>query len=395
MNPGDTTVVEAGIYAEQVLVTKSGGPGKPITFGTDHGALVQMHGFHITADYVHVIGFDISNQSQTPQQGWGVYVNGSYNLIAHNNIHDLCFEGIYLSGNGNRSSGAAAHNAVSHNTITRVEMAGAQIEGQNNLVEYNDVSFTRQYPPNCPARNGADADGFRFFGNGHSFVRNRIHDIAVAGSLYNPNPHTDCFQSWGPATSMTFDSNWCQWPAPRPNSGAGGNEIGMVENFAGTVSNLLFINNVFINAGKGLIVQGDGWDPISGLRFFNNTVVNINQEGLILHNVSGARIVNNIFYNVGSGNDNYLAADRESQNFEAERNDMQMSNGSKPGSYGSSASGLKFDSKFVDANAFDFHLIASSKLIGVGMNLPEVRHDFDGVPRPQNRPYDIGAFQHS
>jgi Right handed beta helix region len=393
MNPGDTTIVEAGRYDERVVITKSGGPGKTITFTTDRGALVQMRGFRIMADYMQVMGFDITNQYQTPQQGWGMYVIGSHNLITHNHIHNLCFEGIYLSGNGNRSSGATAYNTISHNTITRAEMAGVHIEGQSNLIERNDVGFTRQYPPNCPARNGADADGFRFFGNGHSFISNRIHDIAVAGSLYNPNPHTDCFQSWGPATNVTFDSNWCQWPAPRPGSGAGGNEIGMVQNFAGNVSNLLFMNNVFINMGKGLIVQGDS-GPIVGLRFFNNTVDNVIQEGLILHNVSGARIVNNIFHNVGSGSDNYLVADRESQNFVAESNDMYMSNGSEPGSYGSTVRRLKLDPQFLNRDGFDLHLTAVSGLIGVGMNLPEVRHDFDGMPRPQAKPYDLGAFQH-
>jgi len=394
MNAGDTAIVEAGQYDERVVVTKSGHPGKPISFNAEHDGRVRMQGFQIKADYVRVIGFDITNRNRTPQQGWGVYVIGSHNLITHNHIHDLCFEGIYLSGDGNRSSEATAYNVVSYNTITRAEMAGAQIEGQSDLVEHNDVGFTMQYPPDCPVRNRPDADGFRFFGNGHSFVGNRIHDIALAGSTYNLNPHTDCFQTWGPATNIIFDSNWCQWPAPRTGLGDGGNEIGMVENFAGSVSNLLFINNVFINLGQGLIVRGDGREPVSGLRFFNNTVDNVNQEGVILQNVSGARIINNIFYNVGRGKDNYLAADGRSQNFMAGSNDMYMPNGSTPGSYGSTARYLTFEPGLFDPKTFDFHLMETSRLIGIGMNLPDVPHDFEHLARPRNGSCDIGAFQH-
>ena len=73
---------------------------------------------------------------------------------------------------------------------------------------------------------------------------------------------------------------------------------------------------------------------------------------------------------------------------------MYRSNGSERGSHGSRSWRLKFDHGFPHADAFYFHLTVASRLIGIGMNLPEVCHDFDGVSRPQNKPYDIGAFRY-
>jgi hypothetical protein len=73
---------------------------------------------------------------------------------------------------------------LSYNTIAQAEMAGAEIDGQNSRIVGNDVNRSVQYPANCPARNGADADGFRFFGSGHDFQQNYIHDID-----YHPTPN--------------------------------------------------------------------------------------------------------------------------------------------------------------------------------------------------------------
>jgi hypothetical protein len=394
MHPGDTAIVLAGIYNERVSISTSGQNGRPITFQVLAGATATMQGFQVNASYIQIVGFDITNNNQTDETAWGIYLIGSNNTVSANNIHDLCAEGIYVSGNGNPNSTGTANNIISHNSFIRDEMAGGQIEGQNNLIAYNTVSGTLQYPPHCYTRNGADADGFRFFGNGHVFRSNLIESIPVPGSPYNPNPHTDCFQSWGPATNMTFDSNWCQWPAPGTSSSGGSNDIGMVENFAGNVSNLLFMNNVFVSMYQGLLVDGGG-SNITGLQFDNNTVDNITQEGVtLIENVPAAQIINNIFTDVGAGGDNYLSADSSSSNFTATHNDMWMSNGSMPGTYGSNATYINENPQFVNLAGLNFHLSASSPLIDAGQTLSQVTHDYDGVSRPQGAAYDIGAFEY-
>ena len=396
MRPGDTAIVLAGIYNERVSVSRSGQNGRPITFQAMAGTTATMQGFQMNANYIQVLGFDITNNNQTDETAWGIYLIGSNNTVSDNNIHDLCAEGIYVSGNGNPNSTSTANNIISHNSFIRDEMAGGQIEGQNNLVAYNTVSGTLQYPPNCYSRDGADADGFRFFGNGHMFRSNMIENIPVPGSPYNLNPHTDCFQSWGPATNVTFDSNWCQWPAPASGSNGVGNEIGMVENSAGTVNNLLFMNNVFVNMSQGLQVDGSsGSSNITGLQFDNNTVDNITQEGVILiADAPAAQVINNIFCNVGDGGDNYLSADSSSSNFSATNNDMWMSNGSTPGTYGSNATYINENPQFVNLSGLNFHLNASSPMIDAGRTLSRVTHDYNGVSRPQGVAYDLGAFEY-
>ena len=348
----------------------------------------MVQGFEISGNYVEVAGFEITNHSATQERGVGVYLTGSHDVVSRNSIHDLCFEGIYVPNSGSSSS-AVSGNIISRNMIVRAEMSGAQVGGESSLVEYNEVADTRQYPPGCDRRSRADADGFRFFGRGNIFRGNRIHDIAVPGSRYNPDPHTDCFQTWGPAANMTFDSNWCRMPAPSVVSGSVSNHIGMVEDKAGPVANLLFIDNFFANLGQGLIVYGGATDGIAGLRFLNNTVVNVQQEALILRRTPRAQIVNNIFYDVGGHQDSFLAVDAASADFVASKNDMYMSDGVAPGSYGSSADHLTVDPKFVDPSALDFRLQSSSPLIGAGVRLGG---DNPGSPPGQLGHIDIGAF---
>jgi hypothetical protein len=374
MSPGDNVVVLAGTYDERVNVSISGGAGKPITYQADAGARVTMQGFEIDADYVQVVGFDITNNNQIDAQGWGVYLTGSHSVVTKNNIHDLCFEGAFFTGN---------NDTLSYNTITHVEMAGAEIDGQNSLIVGNDVSKSVQYPANCPSRNGADADGFRFFGSGHDFKQNYIHDINY-DPIANPDPHTDCFQTWGPASNMTFEQNYCQWASnTTPTQG----ETGIIESIDGQVSNLTFKNNVFRDMAQGL-----QWSNAPGVNFWNNTVVRIGQEAVVLSNAPNSQLINNIFYDVGGGGDSYACIDSASSNTAIASNDHYMTSGT-PGTYCSNAPHLTVDPQFVDVNNFNFHLQAISPMIGVGTTLTQVTNDYYGTSRLPVA-YDLGAIQH-
>jgi serralysin len=63
-----------------------------------------------------------------------------------------------------------------------------------------------------------------------------------------------------------------------------------------------------------------------------------------------------------------------------------------PGSATVTAS-IDADPRFVDAGAFDFHLGAGSPAIDVGVTIPQVTVDLDGVHRPQGAAYDVGAYE--
>ena len=52
------------------------------------------------------------------------------------------------------------------------------------------------------------------------------------------------------------------------------------------------------------------------------------------------------------------------------------------------------DPLFENAEAYDFHLRFGSPAIDRGAPLAAVRVDLDGLPRPQNDAWDIGAYEY-
>jgi hypothetical protein len=135
----------------------------------------------------------------------------------------------------------------------------------------------------------------------------------------------------------------------------------------------------------------DGPEPISDVQFVNNTVVDVTQEAVILKRTRRVAVSNNIFYDVGHGADNYLAADPSSSDFVALANDMYMSDGSRPGSYGSAAPRVVIDPAFVDPAGLDFHLRPASRLIGTAA--PSSPGVIDGHTAAPHRLLDPGAYQ--
>lgn len=385
LQPGDTAIVLAGAYSERVKVSRSGSSANPLTLQVDSGAAVVTKGFEIYADYVCIAGFEITNQNTAEPGGFGVYVVGSGNTIDNNYIHDLYMEGIMVSGNGNPNSATTAHNTISNNRVVRAEMAGIHLEGQYNLAVGNDISWTRQYPAGGPVRDGADADAMRFFGTGHILRSNYLHDIQY-GTTENPDPHVDCFQTWGPATQITIERNLCVWPS---TSESIDNEVSSIESLSGVSSQITYRNNVFVNMRQGLNI-----DHTAGVGVLNNTWDNILEEAVILASSPQASIENNIFYNVGRGGDSYACIDSGSQSgIVIATNDHFMSTGS-PGTYCSNAPFVSYDPKFANVGALDFHLQPGSPSIDSGTTLGSVTDDYDGTKRPQGAGYDLGGFEY-
>jgi hypothetical protein len=383
MVAGDLVMVAAGTYDALVNVTASGTASHPITFQAGSGAQPVVGGFQIAANYIKVSGFEITNHNATAPAGFGIYLIGSNVYIANNYIHDLYFEGAMISGDGDPNSAGTSNNTLINNRFVRCEMAAAQIEGRNNLVQGNDVSYTRQYPAGGPVRAGADADAFRFFGSGHIFRANRIHDIPW-GTAENPNPHTDCFQTWGPAANIVIERNFCQWPQTAPTFD---NEVAMITGASGTTAGIIFRNNEFVQMRQGINVNG-----AAGVAVLNNDFTGILQEGVILVQAPGARITNNVFYNVGSGEDSYVCADAVSgTSLQVATNDHFIPGGTS-GTYCGNAPHLTLDPLFYNAAALDFHLHSNSPLIGLGTTLAQLTNDYYGTARAAGN--DVGAVKY-
>src|SRR5438034_367701 len=82
----------------------------------------------------------------------------------------------------------------------------------------------------------------------------------------------------------------------------------MIYGRVGSVYNITFKNNVVHDMCRGANIWGDA--PVTGLKFLNNTFVNMDQSPIELHNAPNAVVENNIFYNIA---DTYMDLDPASQ----------------------------------------------------------------------------------
>ena len=348
-------------------------------------------------------GFDISTQTNG-SEGYGIHVDGSasHDTIQNNYIHELCHEGIFMES-------GVSHILVLNNRIWRAEMSGVQADGVYDLIQGNEVWDTQQYAMNaggiysgCTIAGGADADAFRFFGQHNVFRSNYAHDIYhdMPGDPHptNPNPHTDCFQSWGNSamtvSDILFDGNLCRWPGTNQFQLANINSttlanIGVNE---GAVTDLTFQNNILSNSGQGIDIES-GVGPVNA---YNNTFVHIAQEALVCNGArtSADQIMNNVFYDVGDGGDSFTSG---CQNATFDNNDFYMPGGASVGTYPNVEPYLSFVPMFVNygdstGGGGDFHLQSASPLTGAGTTISTVTDDYYGTSRVGSA-YSIGAAQ--
>jgi hypothetical protein len=278
-------------------------------------------------------------------------------------------------------------------------MSGVQADGLYDLIEGNEVWGTQQYPSKaggiyakCTIAEGADADAFRFFGQHNVFRSNNAHDIYTSLPT-NPDPHTDCFQTWGsaarPVDDILIERNTCRWPVASNEVDA---ETAMIEGVDGRIGTVTFQNNQFSNMRQGINVGSN----VAALKLYNNTWDHVLEEAVIFKDLRSPadEIINNIFYDVGAGEDSYAAVTGGgSPVFRA--NDFYMPGGASVGSDPGVLPFMSVDPAFVnygDATGAgaDFHLQATSRLVGAGVVLPQVTDDFYGSRRGATG-YSVGS----
>jgi hypothetical protein len=392
--PGQQAIVSSGIYPERVNISNSGTAADSIVLQAAPGADVQMLGFNVSGSYWTLAGFDVSTQANG-SSGYGVYLTGSASndLLQGNYIHELCHEGIYMDP-------SVSYITAIGNRIWRAEMAGINIDGLFDSIQGNEIWDTQQQPrklggiyKGCSTPSGSDADGMRFFGQHHDIRSNYLHDISF-GTTANPNPHVDCFQTWGSTTrtvdDILIERNWCRWPSA---SNSTDNEVSMIEGLDGPVGLVTYQNNVFANMRQGVNVGSN----VAGLIFWNNTWDHILQEAVIFEDARSPtdQIVNNIFYDVGQGQDAYACIPSGFPTISA--NDFIMRSG-PTGTYCGGAPYFSLDPIFQNSGdstgvGADYHLQSASPIKDLGATIGNVTNDYDGTPRPTGPGYSIGAFE--
>jgi hypothetical protein len=177
--PGNTLCFSGGDLADaDVTMTRSGTADAPIRLVADEATVRSVQ---ITGDHVILEGFTVAD-------GAGMLLKGTGITARHNTIRDTQQGGITCA--------ACTDSTIEFNTMQQVAMAGIWITGQRITVHANTISAT-------VPRGNSDADGIRFFGNGHRITENSIRDISDNG--YANPPHPDCFQTYDQNSPPTFD----------------------------------------------------------------------------------------------------------------------------------------------------------------------------------------------
>ena len=167
--------------------------------------------------------------------------------------------------------------------------------------------------------------------------------------------------------------------------------------YVADADDVTIMNNVFRDFARGWAIHRyfSRGSASRGLRILNNTFAGRNpyREGQIIlaTPTAGLRIENNIFYAPQTA-----ALYFEDLRFPDAlvRSNMIFDGVTRVGRPHGVTFGRNWERTDPGFNgATDFRLRSDSKAIDVGLPLPEVARDADGVTRPQGRGYDLGAYE--
>ncbi len=421
---GDTVIIGAGTYPENVAFSKSGTSGSAITFqGQNPPKVVQTDKSNtsclssgnscirglVTIDGSQVVlkNMEVTGPAANPGAIAGITVKGSNDIIAANFVHNTWKEGIAIKA-------GTSNDQLLNNNVMYGVVSGIYFDGQNHLIQGNTITHSVTRPPDGSKLSGStDPDGIRFFGTGTVVRGNVIKDIYVDESPESDAPHQDCFQTWTNVNGITFDSNYCELENSTTYSDPM-EKFMMVErpnNSTGTVTNLKVINNIFVSKSVNTL-----WTPIQignetcsssypiqNVTIDNNTFAHtgndIGEFAVILRCANTVSIKNNAIYNFGDAAHSYIFQDKNNNvNVSIANNAVYNTSGIIPkgGAYPGDqlASTWMKSPLFVNIASGDFHLQTGSPLIDAGSDLSGiVDEDYSGTGRPQGSGYDIGAYE--
>lgn len=153
------------------------------------------------------------------------------------------------------------------------------------------------------------------------------------------------------------------------------------------VNAFLITNCIIRGSGTGHAGVHSGDDTtVSILRLYNNTIVN-NDMGLEIACTSDTQ--NNIFAN--NTDDLVLTDDADKSDFSYNSFEEQTDTGG----FGSNNNfGITSSNEFIDESSNDYHLKSGAVSRNDGNTLAIITEDFDGISRPQESYYCIGAYEY-
>jgi hypothetical protein len=385
MMAGDRCIVLPGNYGERVHITTSGSSDAPITYLAE--GTVTTKGFTVEADYITIKSFYITDTDDHWRDGVGIFVKGSHCVIEDNYVHFATRGGIWLYADP-ADAPFTSDCIIRNNRLYRNAVSGIEVYGRNHLVEDNEIWRTIQYHPTWTNPSSVDADGMRFFGTGHKIRKNHIHDITY-DDPENVNPHIDCFQTWGPAYDIVFEQNFCE--VLEFQTQLEGGQGFMISEQNAPVRNLTIINNVLQAFGHLNVFDCENLVIVNNTLTSDPSFYSLHRSSIILTNSLSATVKNNIFYNIYRP----LSTDESSQRrLDAGYNNVYRGDGQPLEGSPSPHDLWDVNPQFLNPAANDFHLRSYSPCVDAGINAG-ITEDFDGIPRPQEAGYDIGAYEYA
>ncbi|HAI62904.1 MAG: hypothetical protein UU64_C0004G0015 [candidate division WWE3 bacterium GW2011_GWF2_41_45] len=421
---GDTVTIAAGVYNENVTFFRSGVSSYPVIFsGTSSPKIVASNTTNTSClsssnacilGSVTILGsnvtfknMEVAGPPTKPGTVPGINVKGNNNEVSGNFVHNSWKDGIYV--NPGTSTNKILNNHITYASIS----AGIYFEGSNHLIQGNTITHSVTRQPDRSAPVGAvDPDGIRFFGSGTTVKGNTIKDIYLDESPESDDPHSDCFQSWGPASNIIFDGNFCELESSTTYVNPMVKLLMLSGSSTNAVSNIKIINNVFVSKTTKVLWNPiqlgseacSAADPMKDVTIANNTFVHTgslsSSFAILMRCVDTANVKNNIFYNYSTSSYPYIYQDRSNNlNVSIFNNSVFNTSGAVPknGPYPGdniSETWMK-NPQLADVANLDFHLTSVSPLINRGTTIPGISYDFDNIARPQGSSFDIGAFEHA
>lgn len=265
--PGDTVCFTGrDLAGADPVLTRSGTAREPIRL---LAAGAPVHRIAIAADNVLLQGFTVVGGDE-------LLLRGSRITARHNTVRD--------TQHGGFACDPCFDSTIDSNVVQHAAQVGIVVAGERDSVTGNDIGAT-------VPRGNSDADGIRFFGDGHRIVGNTIHDISAAG--YPDPPHPDCFRTFDngqPTFDVLVEKNFCR------NVGAqcliATRDRGSTPGVPSEARSVVFLGNTCLVDGAQAVYLAH-W-PNADIR--DNTIsgLHMHQGVLAAQGSTGCRILDNI-----------------------------------------------------------------------------------------------------
>jgi hypothetical protein len=388
LTQSDTVYVKAGTYFERVVPAFSGTSLNRITYAAFPGDVVTIDGTGVSVPGWGGL-FDVSGKDHITIDGFHIRDSSSNGILA-----DGCV-GVIISGNHTYNTVSSGIGVWNSNNVV-VDSNEVELACNDGEQECITVAITSNFEVSNnevhhsgPGNNGGEGIDIK-----HGSCNGAVHNNVV----HHTNRLGIYVDAWDRDTygidvyaNIVHDTMADGFAVAAENVTDPDQEL----------RNIRFYNNIaYNNHWNGFVFAGWGESgalhPLKDIQVINNTFVNNGSSGWGgCVSIENPDITTVIFRNnICSQNVNYTiyVDPLVTGGYTAEYNLIDGFRGFPDEIKGTNY--VEGDSYFADAAGANFHLQACSPAINAGTAIGAPSDDFDGLPRPVDGLYDLGAFEY-